>query len=108
MECHPFASIVFWDSMNQNVTRDLRLSELAQVAGMRPNYFCQLFKRTTGLTAYQHVLRMRTDRAKCYLRDPKATLAMASAATGFADQSQFTKVFRRMVGVTPAQFRMSA
>ncbi|MBV9489710.1 MAG: helix-turn-helix transcriptional regulator [Verrucomicrobia bacterium] len=96
------------DFMNHNVTRDLRLGELAQVAGMSPNYFCQLFKQTTGLTAHQYVLRMRIDRAKRYLRDPKATLGMASAASGFADQSHFTKVFRRMVGVTPAQFRVSS
>lgn len=96
------------DFMNQNVTRDLRRGELAQVAGMSPNYFCHLFKQTMGLTAHQYVLRMRIDRAKTYLRDPKATLAMASAASGFADQSHLTKVFRRMVGVTPAQFRVSA
>ena len=85
--------------------RDLRLSELAQVAGMSPHYFCQLFKQSTGHTAYQYVLRQRIESAKRYLRDPKITLAVASAATGFADQSHFTKVFRRMVGVTPAQFR---
>lgn len=91
--------------MNENLARDLRLSELAQVAGMSPHYFCQLFKQSTGYTAYQYVLRQRIDRAKQYLRDPKITLAVASAATGFADQSHFTKVFRRMVGLTPTQFR---
>lgn len=91
--------------MNQNLRRDLRLSELAQVAGMSPHYFCQLFKQSTGYTAYQYVLRQRIESAKRYLRDPKVTLTVASAATGFADQSHFTKVFRRMVGVTPAQFR---
>ncbi|MBV9508004.1 MAG: helix-turn-helix transcriptional regulator [Acidobacteriia bacterium] len=91
--------------MNENLARDLRLSELAQVAGMSPHYFCQLFKQSTGYTAYQYVLRQRVERAKHYLRDPNITLAVASTATGFADQSHFTKVFRRMVGATPAQFR---
>jgi AraC family transcriptional regulator len=96
------------DFINHNLARDMRLQELAQVAGMSPNYFCEMFKDSTGLTAYQYVLRRRIDRARQYLRDPKITLAAVGVATGFADQSHFTKVFRRLVGVTPAQFRISA
>ncbi len=91
--------------INQNLARDLRLWELAQIAGMSPNYFCELFKVSTGLSPYQYILRARIERAKQYLRDPKFTLACAGEAAGFADQSHFTKVFRRIVGVTPMKFR---
>ena len=91
--------------INQNLTRDLRLWELAQIAGMSPNYFCELFKASTGMPPYQYILRCRIERAKQYLRDPKMTLSCAAAAAGFADQSHFTKVFRRIVGVTPLTFR---
>jgi len=84
-------------------------------AVLKAQRYSKLGKRDKGIvrrflqkvTAHQYALRMRIDRAKCYLRDPKATLAMASAAAGFADQSHFTKVFR-MVGVAPAHFRVSA
>jgi AraC family transcriptional regulator len=93
------------DYVNQNFARELRLSELAQVAGMSPAYFCELFKQSTGLTAYQYVLRRRIEQAKYYLRDPNMTVAAASTGTGFASQSHFTKVFRRLVGTTPVQFR---
>jgi AraC family transcriptional regulator len=91
--------------INQNLGRDLRLWELAQVAGMSPNYFCELFKASTGLSPHQYTLRCRIERAKQYLRDPNIGLACAGAAVGFADQSHFTKVFRRIVGVTPMKFR---
>jgi len=91
--------------INQNLTRDVRLWELAQIAGMSPNYFCELFKVSTGLPPYQYILKCRIERAKQYLRDPKIPLACAGAAAGFADQSHFTKVFRRIVGVTPMRFR---
>jgi len=91
--------------IDQNLARALRLWELAQVAGMSPSYFCELFKLNTGLSPYKYVLRRRIERAKQYLRDPKITLACAGAAVGFADQSHFTKVFRRIVGVTPMKFR---
>jgi AraC family transcriptional regulator len=96
------------DFINQNCARDLRLRELAEVAGLSSNYFCEQFKESTGMTAYQYVLQRRIERAKHYLRDPKFTVASAGAATGFVNHSHFTKVFRRLVGVTPAQFRAAA
>jgi AraC family transcriptional regulator len=91
--------------INQNLARDVRLWELAQIAGISPNYFCELFKVSTGLPPYKYILRCRVERAKQYLRDPKITLACAGAAAGFADQSHFTKVFHRIVGVSPMRFR---
>ncbi len=93
------------DYINQNLAKDLRLWELAQIAGLSPNYFCELFKASTGLPRYKYILRCRIERAKQYLRDPRVTLACAGAAAGFADQSHFTKTFRRIVGVTPMRFR---
>lgn len=88
-------------SFNQNLAKDLRLWELAQLAGMSPHYFCQRFKASTGMTACLYVLRARMDRAKQHLRDPWMTVAGVGLAVGFNDQSHFTKVFRRMIGVTP-------
>ena len=72
---------------------------------MSPNYFCELFKVSTGLPPYQYILRCRIECAKQYLLDPKFTLACAGEAAGFADQSHFTKVFRRIAGATPMKFR---
>ena len=94
-----------FDFINENSARDLHLEELAGIAGMSAHYFCELFKSSTGLTAYQYILRCRIERAKQYLRDPKFTIMEAGVAAGFADQSHFTKVFRRMVGVTPLRYR---
>ena len=91
--------------INQNLARDVRLWELAQIAGMSPHYFCELFRASTGLPPYQYILKCRIERAKQYLHDPTISLACAGVAVGFADQSHFTKVFRRIVGVTPMTFR---
>ncbi len=93
------------DFINQNFAKDLRLWELAGLAGMSPHYFCELFKSSTGLTPYRYVLHCRIERAKQYLRDPKLTVAGVGETVGFADQSHFTKVFRRIVGVTPMEYR---
>ena len=91
--------------ISANLSEDVRLSELARTAGMSPHYFSELFKQTTGLSPHQYVLRQKIERAKQHLRDPRANVIEASAMTGFVDQSYFTKVFRRLVGVTPTEFR---
>ena len=93
------------DFMRQNYSKETRLWELAHLAGVSPPYFCELFKESTGISPYQYSLRCRMDRAKEFLRSPQFTVRQVAEATGFADQSHFTKVFRRMVGVTPLQFR---
>jgi AraC family transcriptional regulator len=95
------------DYMRQNYAKETRLWELAQLAGMSPHYFCELFKNSTGLSPHQYSLRCRIDRAKILLRSPQFTVSQVAKATGFVDQSHFTKVFRRIVGATPMQFRQT-
>src|SRR5258707_11595334 len=92
------------DFMRQNYAKETRLLELANLAGMSPHYFCELFKQSMAIRPYQYSLRCRMDRAKEFLRSPQFTVRQVAEATGFADQSHFTKDFRRMVGVTPLQF----
>ena len=88
-----------------NLGEDISLSALAEVAGMGPHYFSDLFKRSTNLSPHQYVLRRKMERAKGYLKKPDISVIEVSAVLGFADQSHFTKVFRRSVGVTPTEFR---
>ena len=95
------------DFIRQNYAEEIRIWELAQVAGMSPHYFCELFKGSTGLSPHQYLLRCRIDRAKVLLRSRELSINEIAKATGFVDQSHFTKVFRRTVGYTPARFRQS-
>ena len=91
--------------MDSNLGKDVSLSVLAAVAGMGPHYFSELFKQSTGISPHQYVLRRKIERAKRLLRDPAISVVQISALTGFVDQSNFTKVFRRVVGLTPTAFR---
>jgi AraC family transcriptional regulator len=71
-------------------------------------HFARAFKQSTGESPHQYVLRQRVERAKELLSDPQSTVLSASAVTGFVDQSHFSKVFRRVVGVSPSEFRSTA
>ena len=81
---------------------------MAAVARLSPNYFVSQFKRATVLPTHQYVILRRVERAKQLLRgDDDFSLAEVAAHAGFSDQSQFSHHFKRMVGVTPGQFRTS-
>jgi AraC family transcriptional regulator len=83
----------------------LRMRDLAHEAGVHPVHLARVFRRIEKRTPgeYQQHLQVR---AACeLLRDAEWPLAHIAAECGFADQSHFTRIFRRMAGTTPAQFR---
>jgi AraC family transcriptional regulator len=88
-----------------NLEREIALTALAKIAGMSPHYFCELFKQSLRFSPHQYVLRRRIARARNLLVDPRVTVLEAAVRSGFSDQSHFTKIFRRIVGVTPTGYR---
>ena len=87
---------------------NLELETLAKVVGLNLFHFAKAFKQSTGETPHQCVLHKRIERAREFLRDRGLSVLEASARTGFVDQSHFSKVFRRIVGVAPSDYRSGA
>src|SRR5271170_4785821 len=84
---------------------NISLVAMSQIVGVSPNHFVFLFTKATGLTPHQYVLRARIDSAKLHLKDEALSIAEVSRLSGFRTQEHFTKVFRKIVGVTPREFR---
>jgi AraC family transcriptional regulator len=88
---------------------DLTLEELAAVAHRSVYHFARQFKAATGLPPHQYVIARRVARAQQLLHsDQDLALAEIAARLRFADQSKFSHHFKRVVGVTPRQFRLAA
>jgi AraC family transcriptional regulator len=84
---------------------DISLSDIANELGMSQYYFCHLFKRSTGISPHQFLIRQRVERAKLLLKQPERTVASIAIECGFANQSHFARCFRQCTGVNPNQFR---
>lgn len=93
--------------ISDNYNRDLRLAELAQVAGMSNFHFAREFKRTTGTTPHQYLIKFRVERAKALLVKNDLPLIEVGLQTGFSHQSHFTRLFRRITGITPNAYRLA-
>ena len=82
---------------------------MAAIAHISPYHFARQFKTSTGLPPHQYVIARRVERAKQLLQAAtELSLAEVAHSAGFSDQSQFSRHFKRLVGVTPGQFRTPA
>ncbi len=91
--------------IGDNYGREIKLAELAQVAGMSSFHFAREFKRTTGTTPHQYLIKFRVERAKALLARRDLPLIEVSLRSGFSHQSHFTRLFRRVTGTTPNSYR---
>src|SRR5579872_128913 len=93
------------DKLKTEYCDRLTLNELSDEAGVHPVHLSRVFRRCMkqGIGDYIHRLRIR---AACeQMLSPEMTLAEIGIAVGFADQSHFTRVFRKVTGMSPAAFR---
>ena len=95
--------------VEERLDAGLTLKQMAEVVGLNPYHFARQFKAATGLPPHQYVILRRVERARQLLQ-ARTDLSLAEVAlhAGFSDQSVFCLHFKRIVGVTPRQFRMSA
>jgi AraC family transcriptional regulator len=84
---------------------DLSLDEMAQSVGLSTAHFARMFRKSTGQTPHQFVLRQRLERAKSMLRAPDARILDVALACGFKTQQHFAQVFRDVCRVSPTQYR---
>ncbi|NKJ42322.1 MULTISPECIES: helix-turn-helix domain-containing protein [unclassified Novosphingobium] len=81
------------------------LEALAAKAGLTPSHFCRVFKRATGVSPHQYVMKARLDRARDLLGQSDLSVAQVADMTGFTSQSHFTRAFRQYAGQTPSSWR---
>ncbi len=92
------------DYMHTYLDQDLGLEELAAIAELSPYHFCRSFKRSTGFTPHQYLIRQRVERAKLLLKDGKMGILEVAIDCGFTHQSHLNRHFKRLTGMTPKKF----
>jgi AraC family transcriptional regulator len=93
----------------ENLGANLTLERMAAIVHLSPYHFARQFKAATGLPPHQYVISRRVERAQ-HLLQANGELGLVEVAldAGFSDQSKFSFHFKRIVGVTPGKFRISA
>jgi AraC family transcriptional regulator len=96
------------EHIGKNLSEDLTIDRLAALVNMSPFHFARCFKQTVGMTPHQFVTRERIQRAREMLISGKQTVGEIAMALGFASQSHFADVYRRITGSSPRRDRSGA
>lgn len=91
--------------IHANLDANLGVAEIARVAFISPYHFGKLFKQSTGQTLHQYVLAQRIRNAELLLARSNVGLAEIAHRVGLANQSHFTTLFKKKLGVTPGFYR---
>ena len=93
------------DYVSERLAEEISVDTLAGLVELSPFHFSRVFKQTTGLSPLQFVTRERITRAQQMMRETKRSLIEIALEVGYTSPSAFAQVFRRVVGVTPTEFR---
>ena len=91
--------------VQEKIEDELTLLEMAESAKLSVAHFSQMFRKSTGQSPHQFVLRQRVERAKEMLRAAESRVLDVAVACGFKTQQHFARVFRQMCGTSPTEYR---
>ena len=95
------------DYIEDHIDRDLSITRLARVIAISASHLKVMFKRSTGLSVHEHVIRRRVERAKLLLLRGELPSSQIALEAGFAHQSHMARWMRRILGVTPSAITRS-
>jgi AraC-like DNA-binding protein len=93
------------DHMHAHFTERLRLSSVARLAGISPDYFSRLLKKRERMTFERYLRGLRIERAQQLLIDTGVNIDRVARLSGFASAAYFCRVFHNETGMTPGVFR---
>jgi AraC family transcriptional regulator len=102
---HPHRLQQVIDYVNEYLDQDIKLTDLAECAGMSQYYFVHLFKQAMGITPHQYLIQQRVERAKQLLKLKNVVISDIAFQCGFNSQSHLTRIFRQVTGMTPKSYR---
>ncbi len=94
--------------INDHLCEHITLGEISNQIHIVEQYICAVFKKYTGMTVFEYINSERVDLAKRLIATNEFTLIKISEMCGFFDYNYFSRIFKRVVGITPLNYRRSA
>lgn len=91
--------------VNENFAEELRLDEVCQYAKMSKSYFSYLFKSLTGKTFTEYVTSLRIQKSLELMEVTNKTITQIGYDVGFYDTAHFCRTFKKIVGISPTDYR---
>ena len=86
---------------------DLSLTEISSYFSVSESYLCILFKKAFSTTVNQYLIDLRIQKAIYYLKNTNKKIKEISELVGYRDSNYFIRIFKKNIGITPADYRSS-
>jgi two-component system response regulator YesN len=96
------------DYIKANSDKKITIDEIAQIVYLSPCYLSRIFKQNLGCTLMEYLTQIRVENAKMMLRNPKYNITQVAEESGFEDPGYFTRVFKKIEGITPSRYKHHA
>ena len=93
--------------VDDNYRDDIHREEIADMIYVSPNYFSKLFRRNVGMSFREYVNKLRIEESKRLLLSTNMTISEIAVYIGYFNISYFSTVFHKLVGISPAEFRLN-
>jgi len=104
----PKVCILVCDYIHANYQRQIYLSELAELAQLSEYHFCRMFKESLAQTPQEYLMKVRIGHVKNALLHSTQNLADIALKVGFSNQSHMGRYFKKLIGISPREFRKQA
>jgi AraC-like DNA-binding protein/mannose-6-phosphate isomerase-like protein (cupin superfamily) len=94
-------------ALENDFSRDWKLEELLKIANMSRSNLMRVFRKATGQTPIDYLMRLRIQNAMKLLRNTNLSITEVALEAGFNDSNYFTRQFRQAVSQTPSSYRQS-
>jgi AraC-like DNA-binding protein/ligand-binding sensor protein len=91
--------------IDKHKTEPLSLTDVAKAAGASVFHFCKVFRKSTGLKFTDYMARVRLEDARTQLVNPNKRISEVAYDVGFQSLTQFNRMFKRVFGQSPTEFR---
>lgn len=103
--CDKSVASIICEYIDMHFAEDINRNSLAEIVYLDPDYTAKLFKRETGCSLINYIIKKRIDTAKDLLIHTDLSVNLISDKIGYGNYSYFTKLFKKVVGVTPMDYR---
>ena len=93
------------DYVKTNISRNLKISEIAEAFGYNEKYLSHRFAEITGIPLKQYILKAKVDTANYMLTDTNKSISEIAKELGFSDSHNFTRAYKKLTGLSPSEYR---
>ncbi|WP_282941316.1 response regulator [Paenibacillus sp. RC67] len=91
--------------IDEHITEEISLEAVAEKVGLAPTYFSYYFKKMTNETFVQYRMKKRIEMAKRLLEMPHYKIVDVGMEIGYQNYPHFSKIFKKMTGISPSEYR---